>query len=360
MKDVIAAFRKLLEAKATFVSRGDDSGTDKMEKGYWGEVGRRPEGRQYLSAGQGMGEVLTMAGHLGAYTLTDRATYGAYRARIALEILVEGDAKMFNPYGVIAVSPARYPGRQLQGRDAVRRVDHGRGRPARHHRLPRERRAALLPHVALIWRLAAALLALCVAGGARAAELRLGATYTLEDSGLLAVLLPAFSTATGVAVRPLIAGTGQVMKYAENGDVDVVFTHSRPDEEKLVARGIGKARSDVMWNDFVIAGPASDPARVRGLRDAPQALKRIREAGAKFVSRGDDSGTHKKELQLWMAAGGLVPWSGYLSSGQGAGRALMMAHELGAYDLVDRATLKQLAGRFPDGDPRRGRRAAAE
>ena len=109
MKDVIAALRKILREKATFVSRGDDSGTDKMEKSYWALVGARPEGRQYVSAGQGMGEVLTMAGHLRGYTLTDRATYAAYRSRIDLEILAEGDARMFNPYGVIAVNPARYP-----------------------------------------------------------------------------------------------------------------------------------------------------------------------------------------------------------------------------------------------------------
>lgn len=196
------------------------------------------------------------------------------------------------------------------------------------------------------WRAALVVFA-ALALGASAAELRLGATHTLEDSGILAVLVSAFERARGVKVRALVAGTGQVMKYAENGDVDIVFTHSRPDEEKLIARGIGKARADVMWNDFVIAGPASDPARVRGLRDAPEALKRIRAAGAKFISRGDDSGTHKKELQLWGAAGGLTPWPGYLSSGQGAGRSLMMAHELDAYDLVDRATLKQLARRFP-------------
>jgi tungstate transport system substrate-binding protein len=198
-------------------------------------------------------------------------------------------------------------------------------------------------------------LALCAAS--HAAELRLGATYTLEDSGVLAVLLPAFTAASGVKLRPLVAGTGQVMKYAENGDVDIIFTHSRPDEEKLVARGIGQSRADVMWNDFVIAGPASDPARVRGERDAALALKRIREAGAKFISRGDDSGTHKKELQLWDIAGGRKPWPGYLAAGQGAGKTLAMAHELDAYDLVDRATLRQLARRFPlailvEGDPR--------
>ena len=196
----------------------------------------------------------------------------------------------------------------------------------------------------------AALFFVCAAvlpGAAASAELRVGATHTLEDSGILAILLEAFTKARGVAVKPIVAGTGQVMKYAENGDVDVVFTHSRPDEEKLIARGIGRARSDVMWNDFVIAGPADDPAKVRGLRDAPQALQRIRESGARFVSRGDDSGTHKKELQLWAAVGGLTPWPGYRAAGQGVSQTLGIAYELGAYDLVDRATLKQMARRFP-------------
>ncbi|HUQ29475.1 MAG TPA: substrate-binding domain-containing protein [Usitatibacter sp.] len=200
--------------------------------------------------------------------------------------------------------------------------------------------------------------AFALAGAPCAADdLRLGATHTLEDSGVLTVLVHAFTKATGIPVRPLVAGTGQVMKYAENGDVDIVFTHSRRDEERLVARGIGLARADVMWNDFVIAGPRADPAGVRGERDAALALKRIRASGAKFVSRGDDSGTHRKEMELWMAGGGLTPWSGYIASGQGAGRTLTMAHELDAYDLADRATLRQLSRRFPlailvEGDPR--------
>jgi len=206
-------------------------------------------------------------------------------------------------------------------------------------------------------RAALAAFALLLGLSSHAAELRLGATHTLQDSGILAVLLPAFEAASGVKVKPLVAGTGQVMKYAENGDVDVVLTHSRADEERLVARGIGTSRLDMMYNDFVIAGPAGDPARVRGLRDASKALARIRESGAKFVSRGDDSGTHKKEQTLWAAAGGLKPWRGYVSAGQGAGRTLMMAHELEAYDLVDRATLKQMHRRHPlailvEGDPR--------
>lgn len=206
-------------------------------------------------------------------------------------------------------------------------------------------------------RLALALVATLAALAASAGELRVGATHTLEDSGILKVLVSGFERASGVRVRAIVAGTGQVMKYAEAGDVDVVFTHSRTDEERLVRRGIGKARADVMWNDFVIAGPAADPARIRGMRDAAGALRRIRAAGASFASRGDDSGTHRKELELWAAAGGFAAWPGHLSTGQGASRTLSVAFERDAYDLVDRATLRQLARRYPlailvEGDPR--------
>ncbi len=190
-------------------------------------------------------------------------------------------------------------------------------------------------------------LALGSGGGAFPADLRLGATHTLDDSGILSALMQGFESARGIRVRPLVAGTGQVLTYARNGDVDLVFTHSRTDEEALVASGVGKARVDVMWNEFVIAGPASDPARIRGMRDAAEALARIRAAGARFVSRGDDSGTHKKELQLWKDAGGLSRWPGYLSAGQGAGRSLMIAFELDAYCLVDRATHRQLSRNHP-------------
>ncbi len=108
-RDVVAAFRKLGGGSAKFISRGDNSGTDQMEKAYWKEAGVAPKGAWFVSAGLGMGEVLTMAGEMKAYTLSDRATFGAYRAKTGLEILVQGDAKMFNPYGIIAVSPKKYP-----------------------------------------------------------------------------------------------------------------------------------------------------------------------------------------------------------------------------------------------------------
>jgi len=108
-RDVVAAFRKLGEGQTKFISRGDNSGTDQMEKSYWKEAGVAPKGAWFVSAGLGMGEVLTMAGEMKAYTLSDRATYGAYRAKTGLDILVQGDTKMFNPYGIIAVSPKKYP-----------------------------------------------------------------------------------------------------------------------------------------------------------------------------------------------------------------------------------------------------------
>ena len=114
-KDVIAAMKKIVGSKSRFISRGDNSGTDQMEKAYWKQAGAQPEGKAYVSAGMGMGEVLTMAAEMQAYTLTDRATYGAYKAKTGLEVAVEGDPKMFNPYGIIAVNPERHPGINYKG-----------------------------------------------------------------------------------------------------------------------------------------------------------------------------------------------------------------------------------------------------
>ena len=112
---MIAAFRKITAANVRFISRGDNSGTDVMEKGYWQQAGVKPAGANYLSAGMGMGEVLNMATEMNAYTLTDRATYGAYKAKTGLGILVEGDKRMFNPYGIIAVNPEKHKGINYKG-----------------------------------------------------------------------------------------------------------------------------------------------------------------------------------------------------------------------------------------------------
>ena len=190
-----------------------------------------------------------------------------------------------------------------------------------------------------------------------AAELKLAATHTLEDSGLLKTLIPAFEAASGLKVRLAIGGSGQVIKLAANGDVDAVMSHVKAQEEKLVSSGAGLKRYAVAYNDFFIAGPPQDPARIRGMHDAVEALRRIHAAKARFVSRGDASGTHVKEQELWRATGLEPKWSGYQSAGIGMGSVLMMAGEMQAYTLCDRATFGVFRARtgieiLAAGDPR--------
>jgi tungstate transport system substrate-binding protein len=153
--------------------------------------------------------------------------------------------------------------------------------------------------------------------------------------------LPLFTKKTGIEVRVVAVGTGQALKNAENGDGDVVLVHSQPDEEKFVAEGWGVKRYPVMYNDFIIVGPASDPAKIANLKQAPEALKRIAEAKAPFASRADDSGTHKAEIKLWKEAGvdprgASGTW--YLETGSGMGTTLNTAVGKNAYALTDRGT----------------------
>ncbi|MEK7438897.1 MAG: substrate-binding domain-containing protein [Pseudomonadota bacterium] len=194
-------------------------------------------------------------------------------------------------------------------------------------------------------RLVAALVLALQALPLAAAEFKLAATHTLEDSGLLKTLIPAFEAASGVKVRLAIGGTGQVIKLAANGDVDAVISHVKAQEVKLVSSGAGLKRYAIAFNDFLIAGPPQDPARVRGLRDAVEAMRRIHAAKARFVSRGDESGTQVKERELWRAAGLEPGWAGYVAAGLGMSRVLMMAGEMQAYTLSDRASFSVLRER---------------
>lgn len=166
-------------------------------------------------------------------------------------------------------------------------------------------------------------------------------TTSTEQSGLFGHILPIFTRETGIAVRVVALGTGQALDVGRRGDADVVFVHDRAAEERFVAEGFGGPRRHVMFNDFVITGPAADPARVAGLRDTNQALRRIAEARAPFISRGDRSGTHAAELRLWQQAG-IDPTTGrgqwYREVGQGMGPALNTAAAQGAYVLTDRGT----------------------
>jgi tungstate transport system substrate-binding protein len=163
-------------------------------------------------------------------------------------------------------------------------------------------------------------------------------TTSTQDSGLLDVILPDFQKKTGITVDYVAVGTGQAIALGTSGDADVLLVHDRTAEDKFVAAGDGTARYDVMYNDFVIVGPAGDPAGIKGLKDAAAAFKAIADQKATFISRGDKSGTNSKELAIWKAAGITPSGDWYVSAGQGMGEVLTMAEEQGVYTLSDRAT----------------------
>ena len=198
-------------------------------------------------------------------------------------------------------------------------------------------------------RLAAALIALvATSAAAEAPFITVASTTSTENSGLYDHLLPKFTAATGIEVRVVAVGTGQAIRVARNGDADVLLVHHTPSEEKFVADGFGVARFDVMYNDFVIVGPADDRANVRGMKDAAAAFGRIAESRSIFVSRGDDSGTHKKELGIWRAAGvDAVSASGqwYREAGAGMGATLNTAAGMNAYTLTDRSSWLKFANK---------------
>ena len=186
---------------------------------------------------------------------------------------------------------------------------------------------------------AVALLAFIVMSPLAGAEtLRLATTTSTVASGLLDNILPAFEKTTGIEVHVIAVGTGKALRMGSDGDVDVVLVHAPAAEERFVVEGNGVNRRSVMYNEFLIVGPESDPAGIRGSQDAADALTKISQTGARFVSRGDDSGTHKKELSLWRDAGQTPDGASYLEAGQGMGKVLQMASELDAYTLVDEGT----------------------
>lgn len=166
-------------------------------------------------------------------------------------------------------------------------------------------------------------------------------TTSTQNSGLYDALLPQFTEMSGIEVRVVAVGTGQAIKNTTNCDGDVLLVHAKPSEEKFVSDGYGLTRSDVMYNDFVIVGPNSDPAGITGSNDVSEALQKIANTKAAFASRGDDSGTHKKELGLWNSAGIDGPaasGSWYRETGSGMGATLNVGVGMGAYVMTDRAT----------------------
>lgn len=190
-------------------------------------------------------------------------------------------------------------------------------------------------------RIGALVVAACIAYQAHAAEekiIRLATTTSTENSGLLDYLLPEFKRDTGYTVHVIAVGTGKALRMGRDGDVDLVLVHARPAEERFVNDGHGIDRRDVMYNDFVVVGPAADPAGIRGAKNIEDALRRIADGRHLFMSRGDDSGTHKKERRLWEAAEITPDGRWYREAGQGMGKVLQMSSELDAYTLSDRGT----------------------
>jgi len=189
-----------------------------------------------------------------------------------------------------------------------------------------------------------ALLSSMLIAGPSAAEeksILLQSTTSTANSGLYDAILPMFTDETGITVNVVAVGTGQAIKNAQNGDGDVLLVHAKSAEEKFVAEGYGLERFDVMYNDFIIVGPAADPAGIAGGKDAVAALKTIADSKSTFASRGDNSGTHKKEIALWKEAGvdtsaGSGTW--YRETGSGMGATLNAAVGMGAYALTDRGT----------------------
>ncbi|MBN2148261.1 MAG: substrate-binding domain-containing protein [Anaerolineales bacterium] len=186
-----------------------------------------------------------------------------------------------------------------------------------------------------------ALLAVLLAGCKPAPKnpnIILATTTSTQDSGLLDVLIPIFEEDTGYVVQTVAVGTGEALKMGEEGNADVLLVHAPASEATFMENGFGSERYLVMHNDFIIVGPAADPAGIKGTATAAEALGKIAAAGATFISRGDDSGTHKAELKLWDKAGFTPEGDWYQESGQGMGATLTIASEKGGYSLTDRAT----------------------
>lgn len=168
--------------------------------------------------------------------------------------------------------------------------------------------------------------------------LELATTTSTVDSGLLNVLHPPFEQQFGAQIKVIALGTGAALRAGENGDVDVVLVHARPSEDAFIQAGFGINRRDVMFNDFIIVGPGADPAGIRGLTSAAEAFQQIAQSESTFISRGDNSGTHQKELAIWEQAGVQPRDRWYLSIGAGMGEALVQSSQQGAYTLSDRGT----------------------
>jgi ABC-type tungstate transport system permease subunit len=249
-----------------------------------------------------MGATLTLANEKRGYTLSDRGTYLARRSGLELVVMVEGDPLLRNPYGVIAVNPQKHPLvnsglalefiRYLTSRDTQDMI--GSYSPA----------GEVLFHPdSADWKAGRNSYRPPDTPPSGGQRLVLATTTSTADSGLLAHILPSFEKLHNAEVLVIAVGTGQAIALGRNGDADVILVHARDLEDMFVAEGYGVNRQDVMYNDFVVLGPEDDPAGIAGTTDAVTAFRQIAQAGVTFISRGDGSGTHSKEMAIWGRTG---------------------------------------------------------
>ena len=189
--------------------------------------------------------------------------------------------------------------------------------------------------------------AMFIAPAQAGSSIVLATTTSTQNSGLLDAILPDFTQQTGIEIKVIAVGTGKALRMGCDGDADVVLVHAANAEKKFIADGCGQARNPVMYNDFVIVGPQGDPAKLHSAQSLVDAMKHLQQASALFVSRGDDSGTHKKERSLWKIAGIIPGGNRYREAGQGMGKVLQMAGELNAYTLTDRGTWLAFKNKSP-------------
>jgi tungstate transport system substrate-binding protein len=212
------------------------------------------------------------------------------------------------------------------------------------------------PNVGSFLGIAALMLALGGCGSRAPQRLVLATTTSTQDSGLLDVLVPKFRAATGIDVHMVAVGTGQALEIGRRGDADVLLVHDLAAEERFMSAGFGLSRDEVMSNDFVLVGPPGDPAGVKGRADMAAAFARLAETATPFISRGDESGTHQKEKEIWKKAGVEPAGDWYIRSGQGMGAVLRMADQRRGYTLADRGTFLALGPKLDlsvvcEGDP---------
>lgn len=257
---------------------------------------------RYESIGQGMGATLTLANEKLGYTLSDRGTYVARQPGLELVVLVEGDPLLLNPYGVMAVNPEKHPSVNFRlAQEFISYLtSYETQRMIGEYKLDGQ---ALFHPDSEDWKAGRSGYRLPETPPGGRQRLVLATTTSTADSGLLGHILPPFERAYNAEVLVIAVGTGQAIALGRKGDVDVVLVHARSREDRFVAEGHGVDRKSVMYNDFVVLGPEDDPAGIRGVEDVAAAFGRIARAGVTFVSRGDSSGTHDREMSIWQQAG---------------------------------------------------------